>query len=87
MGLEHFELAMAIEEEFGVEVSDEDVEKFITVQDVVDFVLSKKQQSQKPNLDEAAIVSRTLYWVTELVCMKAQELKPTDRLIEDLGYG
>ena len=36
--LDLVELIMAIEEEFGLEISDEDAEKIQTVQDVIDYV-------------------------------------------------
>ena len=32
------ELIMAMEEEFGIEISDEDAEKIKTVQDVVNYI-------------------------------------------------
>jgi acyl carrier protein len=36
--LDLVELIMAMEEEFGVEISDEDAEKIQTVQDVVNYI-------------------------------------------------
>lgn len=36
--LETVELVMALEEEFGIEISDEDAEKIRTVGDAVDFI-------------------------------------------------
>jgi acyl carrier protein len=36
--LDLVELIMALEEEFGIEISDEDVEKIQTVQDVVSYI-------------------------------------------------
>lgn len=36
--LDLVELIMAMEEEFGLEISDEDAEKIQTVQDVIDYV-------------------------------------------------
>lgn len=36
--LDQVELVMAIEEAFGVEVSDEDTEKMLTVQSAIDYV-------------------------------------------------
>ncbi len=38
--LDLVELVMAMEEEFGVEIADEDAEKMATVQDAIDFVNS-----------------------------------------------
>jgi len=36
--LDTVELVMAFEEEFGIEIPDEDAEKILTVQNVVDYV-------------------------------------------------
>jgi len=36
------ELIMAMEEEFGVEIADEDAQKIVKVQDAIDFVAAKK---------------------------------------------
>lgn len=36
--LDLVELVMAMEEEFGMEIADEDAEKLVTVQDAIDFV-------------------------------------------------
>lgn len=36
--LDLVELVMAIEEEFGIEIPDEDTEKLLTVQDTVDYL-------------------------------------------------
>lgn len=36
------ELIMAMEEEFGVEIADEDAQKIVKVQDAIDYVSSKQ---------------------------------------------
>ncbi len=36
--LDLVELIMAMEEEFGLEISDEDAEKILTVQDVINYI-------------------------------------------------
>lgn len=36
--LDTVELVMALEEEFGIEIPDEDAEKIITVQDAIDYI-------------------------------------------------
>jgi acyl carrier protein len=40
--LDVVELIMAFEEEFGVEIPDEDAEKIATVQDVLDYIAKKQ---------------------------------------------
>lgn len=39
--LDTVELVMAFEEEFGIEIADEDAEKILTVQNVVDYIKEK----------------------------------------------
>ena len=39
--LDLFELVMSLEEEFGVEIPSEDLEKLLTVQDVIDYLADK----------------------------------------------
>ncbi len=36
--LDRVELVMAIEQEFDIEISDEDAEKIVTIQDAVDYI-------------------------------------------------
>lgn len=42
--LDTVELVMAFEEEFGIEIPDEDAEKIRTVQDVIDYLKAHKGQ-------------------------------------------
>jgi len=44
--LDIVELVMAFEEEFGVEVPDEEAEKLQTVQDVIDYIKDKAAKQQ-----------------------------------------
>lgn len=39
--LDTVELVMALEEEFGIEIPDEDAEKIITVKDAIQYIESK----------------------------------------------
>lgn len=39
--LDLIELTMALEDEFGLEISDEDAEKLVTVQNAVDYVFER----------------------------------------------
>ncbi|MFV0528451.1 MAG: acyl carrier protein [Lachnospiraceae bacterium] len=41
--LDLFELAMALEEEYGVEIPTEDLEQMVTIGDVVKFLSDKKE--------------------------------------------
>jgi acyl carrier protein len=37
------ELVMAMEDEFGIEIDDEESQKLLTVQDAIDYINSQKQ--------------------------------------------
>jgi acyl carrier protein len=41
--LDLVELVMAMEDEFGLEISDEDAERIVTVQDVINHILENKK--------------------------------------------
>ncbi|MGB4270463.1 MAG: acyl carrier protein [Spirochaetota bacterium] len=41
--LDTVELVMALEEEFGIEIPDEDAEKLLTVEDVIKYIEAKLQ--------------------------------------------
>lgn len=43
--LDIVELVMAMEEEFEMEIPDEDAEKIVTVQDIIDYVKGRAQQN------------------------------------------
>jgi acyl carrier protein len=43
--LDTVELVMAFEETFGVEIPDEDAEKIVKVQDAIDYIKQKTNQS------------------------------------------
>lgn len=42
--LDLVEMIMSLEEEFGVEIPDEDAEKILTVQDAIDYIDTHKPQ-------------------------------------------
>lgn len=41
--LDTVELVMAFEEEFGIEIPDEDAEKILTVQNVLEYIAKKQE--------------------------------------------
>ena len=41
--LDTVELVMALEEEFGIEIPDEDAEKIVTVSDIIKYIESKQK--------------------------------------------
>ena len=40
--LDNVELLMELEDQFGIEISDADAEKILTVKDAINFIVSKK---------------------------------------------
>ena len=87
MGLEYIELAMAIEEEFGVAVLDEEITTFTTVQSVVDIALQKTRLNSGAPVDDAVVISMILQWISDTTGIPIVEIKPEDNLFEDLGLG
>jgi acyl carrier protein len=45
--LDTVELVMALEEEFETEIPDEDAEKIVTIQDAVDYIVSRTDKEAK----------------------------------------
>jgi len=43
--LDLVEMIMSLEEEFGVEIPDEDAEKIVSVQDAIDYIDSHKEEA------------------------------------------
>lgn len=62
MGLDTVELVLAFEEEFGIEIPDEDAQNLITVRDVVMFV--KKRLKITP--PEECFTQKVFYMLLEL---------------------
>jgi acyl carrier protein len=44
--LDSVEIVLALEEEFNFQVKDEDVEKIISVQNAIDYVIANKQEKK-----------------------------------------
>ena len=44
--LDTVELVMALEEEFGIEIQDEEAEKITTIQQAIDFIEKQKQKDK-----------------------------------------
>lgn len=44
--LDTVELVMALEEEFGAEIKDEDAEKITTIQDAIDYIKARQQEAE-----------------------------------------
>jgi hypothetical protein len=88
MGLEFTELAMTLEEDFGVSISSEQMEKVDTVGDAEDLVMNLLRGSSKP-ADEEQVVERVRQRIVELTggSVDPKAIAREMRLIQDLGWG
>ena len=73
MGLDGVELIMAVEEEFGVELSDADAGKLRTPRDLVDCVFGKIQAAQ----GETCRSQRAFYRLRRAICAQTGALRKT----------
>lgn len=48
--LDHVEVIMAIEDEFGFEIPDKDAEKLWTPQDLIKYIADKEEQWKEPDM-------------------------------------
>lgn len=90
MGLEHAELAMALEEEFGLSLPPKSISGVRTVGDVQALVVASLRQ-RSAMFDDNQVNSRVREIITRVGRFK-EKLDPTMltsemRLIEDLGWG
>jgi len=84
MGLDTVELIMAVEEEFGLEISDDEGAKMERVGDMLHFVLYKLRERGEVIEDEV-IWSRLKTLIVEQLGVKPEHVVPTARFIPDLS--
>ncbi|YCM43117.1 hypothetical protein V2O64_17555 [Verrucomicrobiaceae bacterium 227] len=80
MGLDGAELAMAVEESFGIELSNTETAKAVSVGDIVDLAWSKVES--RGDLSEDVVREKVHQHVRDYLGVKT--CKDTDRLIGDL---
>lgn len=81
MGLEGVELAIAIEESFGIKLSDAETAESVTVGDIVDLAWSKV--NSREDWSETGVREVVHEHIREYLGVKA--CQDSDRLVEDLG--
>ena len=81
MGLEGVELAIAIEESFGIKLSDTETAESVKVGDIVDLAWSKV--NSRGNWSETGVREVVHQHIREYLGVKA--CQDSDRLVEDLG--
>ena len=84
MGLESVELIMRIEEEFDIEILDEDAMKLTTVGDIADYVAAR---SQVPLSRHTEIWEQVRAIAVDELAVPESKIVRDARLVEDLNLG
>lgn len=88
MGLDGVELILAVEDHFGITVTEADAEKMATVGGLHDFVFREVcKREGGENVVEADVWCRLLDLIVEQLGAKESELHRDARFIEDLRIG
>ena len=87
MGLESVELVMAFEEEFGVEIPDDEAEQIVTVADARDFIVGKlRERAENPEaVDPEEVWLRLKAIVVDLIAVRPEKVIPEAAFMDDLG--
>ena len=87
MGLDSVELVMAFEEEFEVEIPDDEAERIITVGDARDCIVGKlRARAEDPDaVDPEEVWSRIKAIVVDLIAVRPEQVTPDAAFIDDLG--
>ncbi len=87
MGLDSVELVMAFEEEFEIEILDEEAEQIITVGDARDCIVGKlRARAGDPEaVDAEEVWSRVRAIVVNLLGVRPEKVTPEAAFIDDLG--
>ena len=84
MGLEIVELVMRLEEEFNLDIPDEDAEKLTTVGETTDYLA---RRLGIPARDMDALLSRVCLIIEDELDILANKLARDTRYVEDLNLG
>ena len=86
MGLDGVELLMAVEEEFGLRISDEDGARMITVGDMHDYVVAQlRARGEMPS--EEAIWQKVREIIIEQLGIRPEQVVRSADFVRDLGVG
>lgn len=86
MGLELVEIAMAVEEEFSIEVSSEDGSIWRTCGDLSAYV-TKALNARGDMRAEAEVWEQLKQIIVEQIGVKPEEVSREAKFVEDLGCG
>lgn len=82
MGLHIVELIMCIEEEFDLEISDEDAEKLITAGMMADYLVQKQKA---PLEQQEEIWQRLCAVIADQCVVRPEQITRNTRFVEDLN--
>ena len=87
MGLDSVELVMAFEEEFEIEIPDDEAARIITVSDARDCIVRKLRErvENASAVDPEEVWSRVKTIVVEHLGVKPERVTPEAAFIDDLG--
>lgn len=86
MGLDVVELVMAVEEEFSIEVNDEEAAQLATCGSLADYVV-KQLRARGDTRTQDEVWTRLKDLIVEQLGVKADEVKREAKFYEDLGAG
>lgn len=88
MGLDYVELIMDVEDEFGIEITDQMHSRVVTVGDLHREVVGAMRRSDTGStVDEHVVWDRLRVLVCETSGVRPDRVTPTARIVEDLRIG
>jgi acyl carrier protein len=82
MGLDIVELIMRVEEEFDLEIPDEDVEQLITTGMMADYLVQKQEQ---PLERQEEIWQQLCFVIADQCAVPPEKITRNTRFVEDLN--
>ncbi len=85
MGLDSVELVIGSEQEFEIQISDDDAEKVRTVQHLLELVIRLAKEQNHVDLDHDETFTKIVDIVSEQLGVKRDKVIPEARFVEDLN--
>ena len=85
MGMDTVELAMDIEEKYGLDIKDEDAEKLLTVQALCDYILDNGFPEEERDSKSGEVYDYVCQILVESFGVSREDIKLESRFVDDLG--
>ena len=85
MGMDSVELVLEFENEFEIQIPDEDAEKLLRVGDVVNYVVQRLKAPAAEEKIVSGIRQRVYCIVAEQMGIDIDQIMDSSRFVEDLG--